>query len=304
MIRFVKRRKFLDTASLHFNGKKLIYASNPLLVKISDNLSRLFFNSRDVENRSSIYSIDVCESTLVLNFDSVQLQQDFGPPDSYFSQGISLGSFFQLNQKSYVSVMGWKINPGEHWVGRIGKIEMDPQGNLLKLGDTAWFNLDSSDPISLSYPAIYQNGQSLSMWYGSTVSWDAGNGEMLHVLKEKKSIDNISFHSTNSLIPYELGTAQAFSRPSIVEFKERNLMAYSFRGAQDKYKIGFVWLDDFSTATQLGGLTAFLPSDSEWENEMVEYPSLFVHHSKLFMLYNGNNYGKTGIGLVEIQTEI
>jgi hypothetical protein len=142
------------------------------------------------------------------------------------------------------------------------------------------------------------------MWYGSTVSWDAGNGEMLHVLKEKKSTDNVSFHCTNSLIPFELGVAQAFSRPSIVEFKGRNLMAYSFRGAQDKYKIGFVWLDDFSTATQCGGLTAFLPSDHEWENEMVEYPFLFVHHSKLFMLYNGNYYGKTGIGLTEIEMEI
>jgi hypothetical protein len=300
MMKFANRGKFLDTNSLYLDDKKLNYAANPLLVKISDKLIRLYFNSRDFENRSSIYSIDLCVDKIALKLDSIKLQHVFGRPESYFSHGISVGNYFQLNQKMYVSVMGWKINPGEHWIGRIGKIEIDSQGDLLNLEDSAWFDIDSLDPISLSYPAIYQHNQTVSMWYGSTVTWDAGNGEMLHILKEKKSTDNFLFTSTNSVIPYQIGTAQAFSRPSIVEFRGRNLMAYSFRGAQDKYKIGFVWLDDFSTATQLGGLPAFLPSHNDWENEMVEYPSLFVHESKLLMLYNGNNYGKTGVGLTEI----
>ena len=30
---------------------------------------------------------------------------------------------------------------------------------------------------------------------------------------------------------------------------------------------------------------------------MVEYPYVFKHKKKLYMLYNGNSYGASGIGL-------
>jgi hypothetical protein len=300
MITFANREMFLDTSLLYFEGEKLNYAANPLIIKISEKLNRLFFNSRDEGNRSSIYSIDLLGENLVPNSESIKLQHKFGLSNSYFSHGISIGNFFEFNEKSYISVMGWKLNPGEHWAGRIGKIELDLNGNLMRISEKAWFDLDSEDPISLSYPAIYHDGQTLTMWYGSTVTWDTGNGDMIHILKEKKLNVGESFVSSDSVIPYKIGQAQAFSRPSIVNYKNRNLMAYSYRGANDKYKIGFVWLDDFSTATQVGGIPPFLPSLNNWENEMVEYPSLFVRDKKLFMLYNGNDYGKTGIGITEI----
>ncbi len=38
-------------------------------------------------------------------------------------------------------------------------------------------------------------------------------------------------------------------------------------------------------------------SESGWDSEMVCYPYVFQHKDKLYMLYNGNGYGKTGIGL-------
>ena len=34
-----------------------------------------------------------------------------------------------------------------------------------------------------------------------------------------------------------------------------------------------------------------------WDSEMVEYPFVFDHAAKRYMLYNGNGYGKTGFGL-------
>jgi hypothetical protein len=300
MITFHSRSRFLDTSTLYFEKQKLNYASNPLIIETSEQVSRLFFNSRDECNRSSIYSIDLQGEELIPISNSIKLQHTFGRKNSFYSHGISIGNSFELNKRNYVGVMGWKNNPGEHWSGRIGKVELDSSGNLEKIDEKVWFDLDADDPISLSYPAIYQDGSTLSMWYGSTVTWDSGNGEMLHILKEKRSQDGINFMSSASVIPFKIDQAQAFSRPSIVNFNNRNLMAYSFRGSSNKYRIGFVWLDDFSTATQVGGLPPFLPSRENWENEMVEYPSLFVRNKKLFMLYNGNDYGKTGIGMTQI----
>lgn len=38
-------------------------------------------------------------------------------------------------------------------------------------------------------------------------------------------------------------------------------------------------------------------SSSGWDSEMIEYPFAFHHSGALYMLYNGNGYGKTGFGL-------
>ena len=38
-------------------------------------------------------------------------------------------------------------------------------------------------------------------------------------------------------------------------------------------------------------------SASGWDSEMIAYPYVFAHEGDYYMLYNGNGYGKTGIGL-------
>jgi hypothetical protein len=37
-------------------------------------------------------------------------------------------------------------------------------------------------------------------------------------------------------------------------------------------------------------------SHSGWDSEMIAYACVFKHGNKWHMLYNGNGYGKTGIG--------
>ncbi|MBZ5674970.1 MAG: hypothetical protein LAP61_12065 [Acidobacteriia bacterium] len=55
-------------------------------------------------------------------------------------------------------------------------------------------------------------------------------------------------------------------------------------------KDGIAW----QRLDELAGLTV---SPEGWDSEMVEYPCVFPHQEKLYMLYNGNGYGKTGVGL-------
>lgn len=36
---------------------------------------------------------------------------------------------------------------------------------------------------------------------------------------------------------------------------------------------------------------------NEWDSEMIEYPYVVKYKSKFFMFYNGNSYGRDGVGL-------
>ena len=37
-------------------------------------------------------------------------------------------------------------------------------------------------------------------------------------------------------------------------------------------------------------------SKTGWDSKSIEYPSIFESNARKYMLYNGNDYGKTGIG--------
>ena len=298
---FKKRFLLLDPSKLIFHGENLIYSSNPICLVINQSKFRLFFNSRDTENRSSVYSIDVTYPEFLPKYESIKLQMGFGRSSEYFSHGISLGQIFEVNGSKFVSIMGWKNDPIKHWEGRIGYIPLNKSGDLTTLSDKPWINLDESDPISLSYPAVISEGGFLRVWYGSTITWDAGNGEMLHVIKEGLINLEGDLTKTEITVPYVLGEAQAFSRPAVLEINGKKLLAYSFRGNVTKYQIGFMWLNDFSTASQLNGIKSFKPSENSLENEMVEYPSFLTIGSNIYMLYNGNEFGKSGVGVALLE---
>jgi len=301
MIKLSNRRLLIESEKLFFKKEKLNYASNPAALTITDSHLRIFFNSRDFQNRSKIYSIDLHGEELEPDYDSVSLQYSNGTQGSYFSHGLSVGQIFSIDDKKSLSVMGWKNYVGKHWEGRIGYIPFDTEGNLTVLESRPWMDLDSLDPISLSYPALYKDNNSTVIWYGSTLTWDVGNGEMLHILKEAKLSNDGRVVKGDNIMPYVLGSAQAFSRPAIVQIDRDFLLAYSYRGNTTRYRIGFMILGDFNSASHLGGIPPFLTSKEEWESEMVEYPSFFSFQKQMFMLYNGNAFGKTGIGVVRVE---
>ena len=42
-------------------------------------------------------------------------------------------------------------------------------------------------------------------------------------------------------------------------------------------------------------------SPDGWDSEMIEYPAVFDHKGSRYMLYNGNDYGRTGFGLAILE---
>ena len=74
-------------------------------------------------------------------------------------------------------------------------------------------------------------------------------------------------------------------------------MWYCSRGAA--YRIGYAESADGVKWERLDAQAGITVSESGWDSEMTAYPWVFSHKSTNYMLYNGNGYGRTGIGLAE-----
>ena len=270
----------------------LTHASNPLPLHIGGNLYRIFYSGRDKQNRSSVSYVDYDISSLTVIEDPKKPILKYGPEDSFYSHGITLGNFWKEKGEIYIGFMGWQNTKGVHWRGDIGKF------NLETLKVNKILSANHIDKISLSYPCVIEHNNRYVMWYGSTVSWESESidEEMIHTINYATSVDGATWEPQGQAIPWKLNVAQAFSRPSVIKEKKALKMWYSYRsGDGSKYKLGF--------STSKDGInwdfreSNLKKSNYGWDSEMVCYPYVFETKDRYYMLYNGNEFGKYGFGL-------
>ena len=280
------------------------HASNPLAVHLKNDVYRVFFSGRCQENKSSVgyVDIDIVEKTVIEVCAKVIVKH--GTDNSFYSHGISIGNMYTIEDRNYIQFMAWQIRNGGHWRGDIGRLEVSNDYKQLTLApEDVYIGCDNEDPISLSYSWIMQDEGIYKMWYGSTIDWTSENGEMIHVIKYATSNDGEHWQKHGLAIPYELGVAQAFSRPTVVKNEQGYHMWFSYRsGDGTKYRIGYAHsIDGINWDRKKdSGINV---SEDGWDSEMICYPFVFKHKDKTYMLYNGNDYGKNGFGLAVLENE-
>lgn len=280
--------------------KLISHATNPLPVHLDGDVYRVFFSGRDADNRSSVGAVDVdiFQCKVVKEHDHPLFVH--GPQGSFYTDGVSIGNCYEVDGRRYMLFMGWQSPKDTHWRGDIGRLIVKSDLTLELDSDRPFMGADATDPISLSYPWVMKNGdEGYSMWYGSTMAWNAGNGEMLHVINYATSADGDSWQRKGLCVPYEIGRAQAFSRPTVVRDASGGYeMWFSYRsGSGEKYRIGYATSKDgLAWQLKLGDAGISVSSDG-WDSEMIEYPFVLDHRDQRYMFYNGNAYGKTGFGL-------
>ena len=72
-------------------------------------------------------------------------------------------------------------------------------------------------------------------------------------------------------------------------------MWYCYRG--DAYRIGYAESADGVEWVRRDDLAGITASEHGWDSQMVAYPCVFDCDGARYMLYNGDGYGRTGIGL-------
>lgn len=286
--------------------KLVSHAANPLAVLLEGDIYRVFYSGRDSQNRSSVgfVDVDILKREVVYIHDKPVFE--YGPVGSYYSHGVSIGNCYEANGQRYILFMGWQCPPGEHWRGEIGRLVLTPGSTLQLDSNKPFLSTDSTDPVSLSYPWVLQDAKGgYQMWYGSTVTWDAGNGEMLHVINHATSTNGHQWQRDGLAVPYALGIAQAFSRPSVIATKDGGIhMWFSYRsGSGEKYSIGYARSQNGKSWDLRLNESGIDVSSNGWDSEMIEYPFVFRHKDQRFMLYNGNGYGLTGFGLAVLTDE-
>lgn len=274
------------------------YAANPTAEFIDGDLYRIYFSTRDAKNRASIghVVIDLKEPKKILE-EAAEPVLSPGDLAMFDDSGASIGCIIQVGEARFLYYMGWSLSVTVPWKNTLGlAISEAPGKPFVRHSRFPIIGLDEIDPYTISYPWVIKEAGKFRMWYGSNLKWGPVKADMLHILKYAESADGIKWDRPNRIVINSEGPAEyAICRPTVLLEDSLYRMWFCSRG--DKYRIHLAESKDGLSWERKGQDRGIDVSAAGWDSEMIEYPCVFKHKGKRYMLYAGNQFGKTGFGL-------
>lgn len=281
------------------------HASNPFPFVMSERVVRVFFSARDVEQRSHIHYADFDAAAdfklLHRSRRPVLSPQAWGAFDD---RGCSMGCVVTHSAAQLrLYYLGWNLCRDVPFRNSIGYAEWNDSAQRFERPEVGpILDRHRSDAYSLSYPFVLHQPatRSWQMWYGSHLRWGTTINDMVHTIKYATAADGLQWQRAAACFK-TTPKAHAFSRPSVIFENNRYGMWYSWRGTS--YRIGYAESEDGQTWQRKDRLIGIAPSQeaNAWDSEMICYPSVFDMGGSRYMLYNGNQYGKSGFGIAILE---
>lgn len=303
---WVKRGKIFDLSSGNIPDWMSSHASVPFVdVLNEDGIIKVYFSSRDECQRSHLnyFVTDIFNENKIIEIGQNKLLSP-GKLGCFDDSGVMASCLLKedgLPDKLYY--IGWNLGVTVPFRNAIGLAESSDGEHFNKLFEGPIIDRSKTEPHFCASCCVIKDLGRYKIWYLSCVGWSKIGTEVRHHyhIKYAESDNGIDWVRNGDVaIDFECSNEYAISVPRVLKIDGRYHMWFSSRGSktENTYRIryaqsadGIVWKRQKKTVLDI--------STNGWDSEMVCYPCVFTLKNKLYMLYNGNGYGKSGIGLAE-----
>ena len=280
------------------------HAAVPFVEARGGDLFRVYFTSRDSENRSQtgFAEFDIKDPANILRITERPILTR-GELGAFDDRGAMCSWVIDYNGLKYMYYIGWNLGVSVPFYSFTGLAVSKDNGESFKRISRGYIlERDDIDPYIATNPCVLIENGLWRMWYISGVKWVIENDKPKHYyhIKYAESTDGIKWKRKGDVaIDFKSDDEYAIARPFV--FKEGGLykMWYSYRG--QSYRIGYAESLDGIKWERKDELMDIDVSESDWDSDMIEYGFIFDHNDNRYMLYNGNDFGRTGIGLAILE---
>jgi hypothetical protein len=230
---------------------------------------------------------------------AAQLVLSPGPLGAFDESGVTVSCVVEHGGALYLYYTGWTLGvtvPFYFYAGLA--ISYDGGATFTRVSPSPVLERDEHDPFLTASPFVLVDEGRWRMWYISCVGWDAAPDGPRHryLVKYAESDDGVRWRREGRIvIPLEGPCEYAISRPWVIRDADGYRMWFSSRG--DAYRLGYAESEDGLQWRRDGTGAALDPAAEGWDSEMIAYPCVFDRGDERWLLYNGNGYGRSGIGL-------
>ena len=284
-------------------GNDFSHGSHPCALHVNADRFILAYTQRDVNSRSHIVlrHATVTGDKIIIE-GQPRLALSPGSYCHFDCDGTISVCFVKSKGSTYLYYVGWQNLPDGLWICDTGRVLVDIENLTL----TRQFNgpvlgRDKVNPLFAAATAFHVTDSLWQTWYNSGIRWEKTQKGWKHFygIHYAQSSDGVNWHCEPGMcIPFADEYEYAFGRPSVIKMGDIYYMWFAHRATKliDSYRIGFAHSKDGRVWVRQDELAGIDVSVAGWDSEMICYPYIFEHREQLYMLYNGNDYGRTGFG--------
>jgi hypothetical protein len=232
---------------------------------------------------------------------------ELGKLGAFDDSGVMPSSIVNYNGLKYLYYTGWNLRKSVPYQNSIGiAVSRDGGLNFQRLHDGPVIGQTLTEPYFFGTATTIIESGLWKMWYASCTKWESRQGviEPFYHLKYAHSLDGVNWVRNGAVaVDYKDDNEGGIVRASVLRIDGKYLMWYCTRGAWEyrdqkshSYRIGYAYSIDGIEWVRSDDEVGINISRNGWDSEMIAYPCVIRINNMLYMFYNGNGFGKTGIG--------
>lgn len=318
-MKWKKLGKIFDPTQYVLPNGCVQFAQSPQAL-VFDDFVRIYFSTRALDKRNGKYLSHIAFVDMHKNLRDVIRVSDqtvipLGELGCFDEHGIFPMSVMRYGDAVYGYVCGWN---------RRVSVSVDTAIGLAISHDNGLtFQRQGNGPVlaaSLHEPCLVGDGfvkvieGVFHMWYIFGTGWkryeqDAAP-DRTYKIGHATSLNGVDWvkEEAHQIIPDKLGPDESQALPTVIAIDGRYHMFFCYRQSFDfrlnsgrGYRIGHAFSDDLLNWTRDDEHPSLDVTPGDWDSDMLCYPHVFECNDKVYLLYNGNEFGRYGFGLAELE---
>lgn len=317
-MKWLKHGKIFDPTEHTLANGCVQFAQSPQAL-VFDDFVRIYFSTRAVDTNGKFLShiafVDMRKNLREVIRVSDQTVIPLGGLGCFDEHGIFPMNVVRHDERVYGYTCGWNRRVSVSVDTAVGlAISRDNGLTFERIGPGPVLAASLHEPCLVGDAFVLVIEGVFHMWYIFGTGWkkyapDAAP-DRTYKIGHATSPDGVNWKKEESrqIISDRLGSDESQALPTVVKIGSRYHMffcyreAFDFREAKGRgYRVGHAWSDDLSNWTRDDETPKLDGTPGTWDSDMQCYPHVFECDGKVYLLYNGNEFGRYGFGLAELQ---
>lgn len=317
-MKWKKLGKIFDPTQYTLPNDCVQFAQSPQAL-VFDDFVRIYFSTRALDPLNGKYLSHVAFVDMRKNLRDVIRVSDktvipLGRLGCFDEHGIFPMSVMRHGEAVYGYTCGWNRRISVSVDTAIGlAISSDDGLTFERIGDGPVLAASVHEPCLVGDGFVKVICGVFHMWYIFGTGWKRfspdAEPDRTYKIGHATSSDGIHWikEEGRQIISDILGAEESQALPTVIEIDSRYHMffcyrqSFDFRNAKDRgYRIGHAYSDDLVNWIREDEDPRLDTTPGDWDSDMLCYPHVFECDSKVYLLYNGNEFGRYGFGLAEL----
>lgn len=316
-MKWLKHGRIFDPTAHTLPNGCVQFAQSPQAL-VFDDFVRIYFSTRAVDTKGKFLShiafVELRKNLRDVIRVSDQTVIPLGGLGCFDEHGIFPMNVVRHGDLVYGYTCGWNRRVSVSVDTSVGlAISRDNGLHFERVGEGPVLAASLHEPCLVGDGFVLVIDGAFHMWYIFGTGWKKYAPDVApdrtYKIGHATSHDGVNWtkEEARQIISDQLGPDESQALPTVAKIGRRHHMFFCYRESFDfrkangrGYRIGHAWSDDLYNWTRDDDTLRLEGTAGAWDSDMQCYPHVFECDGKMYLLYNGNEFGRLGFGLAEL----